>query len=149
MDSYHHLYILPDSYDLQSLGQFLNLQSLPTDVVDFFKERITFSSALCLEEEVNLFRLVVSASQVECCWDIRCGYPGVLDVSLDSLEWTYTHSDHLAYPSPAPQMTIYQPTPSIPLRKYLLLSNISLGDLPISTAQTYHQPHSRAQKQND
>jgi len=144
MDSYHHLYILPDSYDLQALSQFLNLQPLPTDVVDFFKERITFSSALCLEEEVDLFCLNISASQVTCCWDIRCEYPGVLDVSLDPLEWTGTHSDHLAYPSPAPQMTICQLTPSVSMWTHLLLSNVSLCDLPISSAQTYHQPHSDA-----
>jgi hypothetical protein len=53
----------PSIKDLQALGQFLNLQSLPADIVDFFKERITFSPAFCLEEEVDLFRLDISAFQ--------------------------------------------------------------------------------------
>jgi hypothetical protein len=51
----------PSIEDLQALGQFLNLQSLPADIIDFFKERITLSSAFCLEEKVNLFGLNISA----------------------------------------------------------------------------------------
>jgi hypothetical protein len=75
----------PSIEDLQALGQFLNLQSLPADIIDFFKERITLSPAFCLEEEVDFFCLTVSDMlRSDRCVDIRCEYPGVLDVSLDS-----------------------------------------------------------------
>jgi hypothetical protein len=53
----------PSIEDLQALGQFLNFQSLPADIVDLLEKRITFSSALGLEEEVDLFCLDISAFQ--------------------------------------------------------------------------------------